>query len=202
MTEYETTIEEIKNEAVNYEGSKKDKIIKAKDILVKNNHPLDAISSKISEDLKGYIDSSYIRRLLGDEFKEKAKQREQQLMHNDGSIVTTEVSDSAGVTTGDNHGDDDSTEVSDMPEENKYYKGAKIASKSMTKQIAKEKELEENVADLPSSGFSTQQVEFSIELDEELLEQIKILTEQNGVKKVYIRVDARTQQALTVQAVP
>lgn len=191
MTEYESAIEEAKSAARNFESTKKEIIFKCRDILIKNNHPEDTVSTKICDDLKGYIDSSYIRRLLGNEFKDKAKQREKQIINNDGSVANVTETETANPSlSSDSKGSDD------LPNENKYYAGAKQASKSMQKQIEKEKESDND------SENTMLAVEHSIELNEEILEQIKILTEQNNVKKVWLKVNTRNNEVITVQAVP
>jgi len=97
-TEYENKIDEIKDiskqEVIDkaslkekYDGLKKTKITEAKDILVKNNHKQDSIMRKIVEDLRGFVEKSYVSKILDAEFK-RVYQKHAPAIAADGSTVT------------------------------------------------------------------------------------------------------------------
>lgn len=68
---YKTALESFKVELKDFEGNKKDKIIELAKLLEESGHPKESISEKVGDDLTGYLSKQYVRKVLGDEFKQK-----------------------------------------------------------------------------------------------------------------------------------
>ena len=112
MTEYENIISKIKEGAKReviekaefkekWDQFKKDSILEAKNILIKNNHKPESISAKITADLKGYVEKSYVRKILDAEFKREYKKMPAILATADGT-TTVQESGEKGGGEGDN----------------------------------------------------------------------------------------------------
>ena len=71
--EYQIELNNFKDALHNQEVTKKDKIKKLADLLEKAEYLKDLISEKITNDLKGYVTSSYIRQVLNPEQKQQHK---------------------------------------------------------------------------------------------------------------------------------
>lgn len=106
MTEYENIISKIKEGAKReviervefkekWDKFKKDSILEAKNVLIKNNHKPESISAKITADLKGYVEKSYVRKILDAEFKREYKKMPA-IMTTDGTTTVQESGEKGG----------------------------------------------------------------------------------------------------------
>ncbi len=68
---YRTALESFKVELKDFEGSKKERIINLANILKESGYDEEKISEKVGNDLTGYLSKQYVRKVLGDEFKQK-----------------------------------------------------------------------------------------------------------------------------------
>lgn len=220
MTEYDQVIELIKkNEKTmkdlsdKHEVSKKELVLKAKDILLKNNFKMENITKKIVEDLKGYVNGSYIRSLLEAEFKNQSKaNRVPQVMATDGSLVPDAQTNSTNETK-----EDKLKKARQEYEENKYYSGAKNAAKTVNNSmispnvetssnnkltIPQSKIIPEDqrAINTNSSGEIVKSEQLAIELESDILDQIVIMRQQNKVNKVNLIIDAKTFEVVTIRA--
>lgn len=224
MSVYEDIIENIKKGVVankdqneKHEVSKKQQVIDAKNELIKQNFKMEGIAKKIVDDLKGYVNQSYIRSLLESEFKNQAKVREQNppVILADGS--TAEPQGQSNETK-----EEKNKRLRQEYEENKYYSGVKNANKNIgasmssatteTQQdnttasgklfVPTNKIIPENqrVFDTNEQGQEVKHEQLAIEIDADILDQIVILRQQNSCEKANLIIDAKTFEVITVRA--
>lgn len=74
---YKTALGSFKVELETFEGSKKERILELAKLLEESGHPKETISERVGDDLEGYLSKQYVRKVLGDEFKNANKSREQ-----------------------------------------------------------------------------------------------------------------------------
>lgn len=71
MIEYNAALADFKLELQEQNSKKKDRIQNLARILEEAGYDKEKISSQVTHDLKGQVDSSWVRKILGDEYKEK-----------------------------------------------------------------------------------------------------------------------------------
>jgi len=227
MSEYEQIIDQIKtNEKTKkdldekHEVSKKQLVLKAKDVLLKENFKIENIAKKIVDDLKGYVNQSYIRSLLESEFKNQSKAtRVPQIMNADGSLAAEAESQS---NTNESK-EEKQKRLRQEYEENKYYSGAKNANKNIGGSMSASTTVSESdnttssgklfipsnkilpedqavVSHDNKTGEIVKSEQIAIEIDADILDQIVILRSQNNVTKAKLIIDAKTFEVITVQA--
>lgn len=84
---YKTALESFKVELKDFEGNKKDKILELAKLLEDAGFPKEHISSKVSEDLDGYLSKQYVRKVLGDELKNPSKARATSSANDDKKVL-------------------------------------------------------------------------------------------------------------------
>ncbi|MDF0681931.1 MAG: hypothetical protein P0116_13315 [Candidatus Nitrosocosmicus sp.] len=109
---YKTALESFKVELKDFEGSKKERIINLANILKESRYDEEKISEKVGNDLTGYLSKQYVRKVLGDEFKQKKFQSINSEGATSSATNTEEKKQSILVTTNGNETVDQESESS------------------------------------------------------------------------------------------
>lgn len=108
---YNITIEDLKNDITNHDKTKREKIVAAAEWLEKDGYEKEKISTQITQDLDGYVTSTYIRQCLDAKYKNKNKARAPKIAVTAGT--GQQVADTEKV---------DPKKAREEYENNKYYK--------------------------------------------------------------------------------
>jgi len=76
---YNTALESFKLELKHFEGNKKERILNLAKLKEETGCPKEEISTRVGDDLEGYLSKQYVRKILGDEYKDPKLVRNQEL---------------------------------------------------------------------------------------------------------------------------
>jgi hypothetical protein len=202
------------------EISKKDTVIKLKNVLIKeaeqDRKSIDPekISARIANDLKGRISPDYVRKCLGDEFKDQSKVRK--------PVATTAIPAPAIMVTAD--GDVQKHESSQPPrgeikeekrkrefEEWQRAKYTKVASKASNKLQYAERKAQQQQSGKPYTGPSIgepkeQEIEEEQEktyfisiTDTDLIDEIVLLRIKQNVMRIKLEVSVADNSVISIR---
>jgi hypothetical protein len=205
------------------EISKKETVIKLKELLIKeaemDKKPIDPekISAKITNDLKGRISGTYIREILGPEFKDQSKVREQKPVIRQPVMVTTtgeaaepepEEKEDSPPPKGESKAEMN-RRIRENWRKNPYAKLTKSVGAKQEKAYKKKDEEQERKSGGytgPSIGPKEEVVEeeqetsyFITITDTDIIDEIVLLRTQQNVMRIRLEVDAADRTVMGIR---